>query len=248
MQQRLPPSVLLGLAALAASTFAVGLFLEQVALGFLQRHPYVVNLLSGATGFSTSALVIALLFNRAVVTHRAEQWRAATWTAVRGWQQQVNAMERLVEAPAGVEADGDTMVGLGSLHADVLHALIAERGGHGLRLREDPPPLPNELPFRKAEDETTFLRHANSLVDNWLDPLLEALDVATEPEVLQAAYTLRASVRDPGRQSYQVADAVSALVKQLENHPHYRASRRMRLSAWDRFTLAIDRRRLPFRR
>lgn len=60
MQQRLPPSVLVGLAALAVSTFGIGLLLEFVALGFLQQHPYIVNLLSGATGFQPAHWLLPL--------------------------------------------------------------------------------------------------------------------------------------------------------------------------------------------
>ncbi|MFI5491344.1 hypothetical protein [Actinoplanes sp. NPDC051859] len=63
MPDRLPAKILFSLAFLAFASLAAGLWLESSSLRFLQGHPYLVNLLSSITGFSTSILVVALGFN-----------------------------------------------------------------------------------------------------------------------------------------------------------------------------------------
>lgn len=64
MPHRAPKSLLFGLAALAASSFASGLLLERCCLSYLEDHPFLVNLLSSLTSFAAGVLWIALVFNR----------------------------------------------------------------------------------------------------------------------------------------------------------------------------------------
>jgi hypothetical protein len=243
VQQRLPPSVLVALATLAGSTFIIGLALEEAALGFLQRHPYIVNLLSGATGFSTSALVIAVVLNRAVTAYHADQWRSEAWSAMQGLQYEVDAMEALVDTPVDEVGNKPPHRHLG-LHASTLGELVHQRGGLGLLLSEETL-LPQNLPFKDPSGEARFLEHVRAIVENWLDLLLQALDVTAEPDVAAAAHKLKVSARQSvqsrkGAQSYQAAEALCQLVLAIQHHPNYRASQDFSLSSWERMTLRLD--------
>ncbi|GIJ32061.1 hypothetical protein [Micromonospora sediminimaris] len=74
MPRRLPRSLAWTLLALALSSFAVGVVWEARALDHMQQHPYLVNVLSGMTGFATSALVITLGVDRVLRREHLRRW------------------------------------------------------------------------------------------------------------------------------------------------------------------------------
>ncbi|MEV4493660.1 hypothetical protein AB0K04_26520 [Micromonospora coxensis] len=74
MPPRLPRSVTWSLLAIALSSFLAGVGWERFAAGTMQGHPYLVNLLSGLTGFSTSALVVTLGVDRFLRRDHVRRW------------------------------------------------------------------------------------------------------------------------------------------------------------------------------
>ena len=169
-------------------------------------------------------------------------------------------MEALVNARPKRNDENIALRRRSSLHADVLYSSCHRRG----RARDsigDERPLLKELPFTVSSGESAFLGHAKTLVDNWLGPLLQAFDAASEPDIASASHRLRMSVGGPihasqGSQSYLVAQALCRLVRALEGHPNYRAWqgshkwRRDPFAVKSRFLrgrFAYHRFRLPFR-
>ncbi len=63
MTQKLPRSLIAGLAILAALSFSVSMYLEWLHFDFLVKHPISVNLISGVVGFSTGGWTIAVIAN-----------------------------------------------------------------------------------------------------------------------------------------------------------------------------------------
>ena len=262
LQQRLPPSVMRALGTVAILTFLAGVCLEQAALGFLQRHPYIVNLLSGMTGFSASALVVAVLFNRAITADRAGRWKMAAKAAATASQQRILKMESLLDAPPAQPRFGEDEFAwrrereLG-LRADVLTDVLLARGGFGLVLGGEMP-LPKKLPFRNESATRIFLDEATTLADQLKDPLLVAFDAAGDPGVAHAAGELWSTVRGhfPNEQdkAFQAASAICELVFALRQHTNYRAYMRTwehsGLTSLDRWLVRWRiklRRRLPYR-
>ncbi|MGB2568440.1 hypothetical protein ACPFP2_08320 [Micromonospora citrea] len=82
MPPRLPRSVAGSLFVIALSSFLAGVGWERFAAGTMQEHPYLVNLLSGLTGFSTSALVVTLGVNRFLRRDHVRRWGRAMGEAV----------------------------------------------------------------------------------------------------------------------------------------------------------------------
>jgi hypothetical protein len=231
MQQRLPPSVIRALAAVAALTFLAGLCLEQTALDFLQRHPYIVNLLSGLTGFSISALVVAIFFDRAITAERAEQWRSAAWNAAKTWHRHIHAIEALIDAPSTEPQSGEDDFRAHREHqfglrADVLTDIVRARGGVGLLLANEAR-LPRSIPFREPGGEEAFIGQAQALADHVLDPIVKAFDAAGDPEVSQQVAKLRAVMRGQfpagESQAFEAAQAICLFVLALRWHPNYLA-------------------------
>jgi hypothetical protein len=90
MPARLPKGLIICLVLVAASSFAVSMYLEFFHLDLLERHPISVNLLSGVVGFSTASLTVAIGINliqrHQVVRHNLSaifRRRNALRTAIR---------------------------------------------------------------------------------------------------------------------------------------------------------------------
>jgi hypothetical protein len=58
---KLPRNLVFGLVGMALASFAAAVYLEQFQLLFLQRHPIMVNLISGVVSFSVGLLVVSLV-------------------------------------------------------------------------------------------------------------------------------------------------------------------------------------------
>ncbi|TDC84865.1 hypothetical protein E1193_04725 [Micromonospora sp. KC606] len=82
MPPRLPRAVAWGLFGIALSSLLAGVGWETFAGGTMQEHPYLVNVLSGLTGFSTSALVVTLGVNRFLRRDHVRRWGPAMGEAV----------------------------------------------------------------------------------------------------------------------------------------------------------------------
>jgi hypothetical protein len=93
---RLPRSLTLLLLASAALSVAAGGYLEWRHLDFLQAHPIAANLLSGVIGFSTSAFVVAVVFNRIASRHRFRGRRNRMAEALIGYEVQAEIVRRAV--------------------------------------------------------------------------------------------------------------------------------------------------------
>jgi hypothetical protein len=70
MTQPVPRLLLVALAVLGGLSLTVGVVLEVRCLGILQRHPYLVNTLSGVTGFAASGLVAGVIVGRLAESER----------------------------------------------------------------------------------------------------------------------------------------------------------------------------------
>ncbi len=155
-------------------------------------------------------------------------------------------MEALVVAPKQLVESEPPRRRASSIHADVLQELIDERGGY-LWIGEGRP-LPKVLPFKAAVGENAFFDHAQTLVQEWLDPLLQALDAAGDPDLISDANELRVAANrrlptSDGTASFQVAKALCSFVLAVQHSPNYLPFLSSKLSHWDRLTLRLEERR-----
>jgi hypothetical protein len=74
MALKIPKRILPVLGFLSLTSFLLGIYLEGQHLQTLERHPYLSNVLSGVTGFCTSALVITVVIDQYVNKERLEQY------------------------------------------------------------------------------------------------------------------------------------------------------------------------------
>lgn len=75
MPQRLPRSLIIGLAWLAGLSLFGSVMLEQKHLAYLQNHPITVNLISGVVGFAWGLLTISVGMNWFLARNAAERNR-----------------------------------------------------------------------------------------------------------------------------------------------------------------------------
>jgi len=111
---------------MATLSFAAGLWLELAHRDELQGHPYFSNLLSGVTGFSTSALAAVVALNVVVRRARIKQWRVemvrSMQAAASSAEGIANALASLVGEPRLGDADwmrDDVLRGLTGLATDI---------------------------------------------------------------------------------------------------------------------------------
>ncbi|MGW1058979.1 hypothetical protein [Micromonospora rubida] len=101
MPPRLPRSVAWSLFAIALSSFVVGVGWETFAGDNMQHHPYLVNVLSGMTGFSSSALVVTLGVSRFLRREYVRRWSPVMGDAVGRVSEDMTDVHRwfLLEGP-----------------------------------------------------------------------------------------------------------------------------------------------------
>lgn len=179
MSGRLPPLLLLPLATMSVLSFAAGIWLEARHLTFLQNHPYVVNLLSSITGFSTSALVVAVGISSFLDRERAGRWEAAMRTSLAAVAAEVEAIEDIGETALGGEIATRGAAPLLARRLDSrLVWLLAEM------LRQD------HMKNFVTPDTNRLSGHLLDLLDVALPGMLRAFDI-DNPDVHQAAVELR---------------------------------------------------------
>ncbi|MDQ0371703.1 hypothetical protein, partial [Catenuloplanes indicus] len=186
--------------------------------------PYFVNLLSGATGFSTTALIAATLFNRAAASERAQERKDAVVLAARKWRREIHAATALLAAP---ERSANRMLHSSALPHPPLHAVHCHGLKEVLHMRwdgldfMDEHTLPAELPFIDADGEERFLAHLRALIDDHIPALMRALQVSDDPVLNAFVDRTRAAVLD-GR-SFDAAVELREFVDLLQRHPHHAA-------------------------
>lgn len=71
---RIPKVTIVILATVAVASFLAGALLDIWLPDVLGSHPYFANLLSGVTGFASSAIAVIVVFNRILRRSRAQEW------------------------------------------------------------------------------------------------------------------------------------------------------------------------------
>ncbi|MDF5751765.1 hypothetical protein [Spongiactinospora sp. TRM90649] len=71
----LPTRLIAVLSVVAAVIFGLSFYLEEFHLDYLQKHPIMVNLLSGVIGFCTVTIVVSAFFGRYTKRHTDERKR-----------------------------------------------------------------------------------------------------------------------------------------------------------------------------
>jgi uncharacterized membrane protein len=74
--QQVPRWLRWGSGSLAAVLLVVGAFLES--RDRLDAHPFLTNLLSGATGFLFTTFVVSVVINRLMANDRQRRWSAVS--------------------------------------------------------------------------------------------------------------------------------------------------------------------------
>ncbi|MBX6750413.1 MAG: hypothetical protein IRY85_12220 [Micromonosporaceae bacterium] len=196
-----PRSVILVLALMAVVSFGVGLWLEFFRGDWLQNHPYLSDLLSGVTGFSTSALVAVVALNAVIRRARVKQWSVemarSLQDAAHGATRIANAVRSLVGEPRFGDADSmrtDPLIGLKQVADD-----IRSRG-----------PRVGQLTDVQADEWRTLLRRVGRFTSLVMPRIVTAFDCHENPQIVGPWRTIESDV---------------ALLTQAQDHRGYAGQR-----------------------
>lgn len=170
-----PRSIVVVLSLMAAISFAAGVWLEFAHRGELQNHPYFSNLLSGVTGFSTSALAAVVVLN--VVVHKARNKR---WGV-----QMVRSLQAAASSAEGIANVLATLVGeppLGNadwMQDDLLTGLVRLATEIRSRSRNLDP---NIAP--QPEDWQTLIRRVTRFTAYVMPRIEPAFNLGEDPKIV----------------------------------------------------------------
>lgn len=233
MGWEVPRWVLTALATLAVTTFTIGLALEARASSWLSHHPYLVNLLSSITGFSTGGLVAAILLRRLTRQAREKRWRTVSMFNTRQIFDSMEEIISIISHTYGLKRHHgrEDYLGLRSANED-----LQLKGRYLRRLRqeiEDPTNAGHYDYWRRIRLSEEGNRAVARLADaprmrawdgsdlSWSNPmeylttrLLPRLQtIIEEPQLALVSHQLEADaevLRDKQKQEYQVRSPLSS--------------------------------------
>lgn len=179
MPPRLPRSVAWSLLAIALSSFLAGVGWERFAAGTMQAHPYLVNLLSGLTGFSTSALVVTLGVDRFLRRDHVRRWNRVMGEAVGRISSDILDVVEWYLTDGSYRRRPERRYGGGLLDTGLLVETMSRLSERGLRAGVDGSRLP---PLRSILEQ--LLTVSAPAFDR-------AFDVVADPAVEQALGEIR---------------------------------------------------------
>lgn len=170
-----PRSVILVLALMAVLSFGVGLWLEFFRGEWLQNHPYLSDILSGVTGFSTSALVAVVALNAVIRRARIKQWSVemvrSLQAAASSAEGIANAVRSLVGEPRHENVDW--------LRTDLLSELKRLAGDIGSRAAG----LDRQIDTQ-PEDWQALQRRVARFTSHVMPRIVNAFEAHEDPNIL----------------------------------------------------------------
>ncbi|GAA0558011.1 hypothetical protein GCM10010172_46300 [Paractinoplanes ferrugineus] len=186
MPPRLPATLTFALAFIALVTFAAGVYLELRHPGALQDHPYFSNLLSGATGFSVSALVVAHGVSAFISRDRAMRMHGLVTTVIQDFRNEVGELDEVLGFPVPMK----------DFHGYA--SRISRPGspfGRGASRRKKVGDDPARKVFFEIDRDESRRRRVDQVFDRVLDQrlpdIVRALDLASDYRVISAVSRLR---------------------------------------------------------
>ncbi|MET9342379.1 hypothetical protein [Nonomuraea sp. NPDC003804] len=190
----LPLRLQLLLALVALLSFSLSVYLEENHLEYLDRHPIMVNLLSGVVGFSAASLVISIGFDW-YATKETSKKRSSAYELLVG--RTIYMLSRL-DTQAWEKLDTD----LATRAARVLGFRDAEEAGdsaHAAQIER------GVLPRGRQRDIATCRR-----IIGFGEALHEALSIGADQEISRARRAVRKSMEEFERADGPIWDVVVA--------------------------------------